>query len=88
MIDAPIPALVAKATNEIGLDNGKTTGCDGVKADVKLLQCVTFYALNPVLSQPEFKLTADDVLVGWSVTTARSDEAFKNLAKGHYQQQH
>ena len=81
MIDAPIPALVAKATNEIGLDNGKATGCDGVKADVKLLQCVTFYALNPVLSQPEFKLTADDVLVGWSVTTARSDEAFKNLAK-------
>lgn len=81
VVDAPIPALVAKATNEVGLVNGKATGCDGVKADVKLLQCVTFYALNPVLSQPEFKLTAEEVLVGWSVTTARTDASFKGLAK-------
>lgn len=81
LVDTPIPALIAKDTDKLGLENGQATACDGIKDDVVMLQCITYFGLNPVLQHSAAKVRAENVLLSWSVTTAREDRAFTALAQ-------
>ena len=53
---------------------------DSDKPDRALLQCMTHFAVDPVVSDPATGLDRDDLVMGWGITTQREDITFEALA--------
>lgn len=91
LIDAPLAAAVSRGTTKLGLNaQGQPTRCHQFfkekdfadpeqERSLTLLQCMTFYGYNPVVSNSEFGLSKDDIMINWAITTQRKDEPFERL---------
>lgn len=54
---------------------------DADKSDRALLQCMTHFAIDPVVSEPETGLGRDDLIMGWGIATQRRDLTFEALVE-------
>lgn len=81
-VDGPLTSVVAKGQTELQLDeNGQPTVCDDLnKSQVALLQCMTHFAIDPLLRHEQLDLQRDGIMLAWSLTTQRADTAFTALA--------
>lgn len=87
IVDSPITGSVAVGRSAIVDDNGDVNLniCnDPQKVSIALLQCMTYFALEPITNSaknPGLNLNLDDIIIGWSVTTQSHDRIFNALAE-------
>lgn len=85
-VGTPITGMVATGTTALEMDDeGYPAACDKFeRSSVAMLQCATHFAIAPVIEKTKGdskKISREDIIIGWAITTQKEDTVFSRLAK-------